>query len=350
MAHPRKLLEDLQGTMFEYLHQDEAVFLYEEVFVRRSYFQHGIRVKEGAVVVDAGANIGLFSLQCLREAKGVQIIAFEPIPVIYDVLVRNLFNASSGSVKEGTCPKPVALRVALGPEQAEEEFYFFRDNPGESTRHRGERVEQRQALDADVDAASWRRVVEEGKHPGGEDVAGAHNGVCENKPEGEGGEPSVCSVVPLSLALHQLGLPGVDLLKVDVEGDELAVLHGIDDDDWPKIRQIALEVHDIDGRLAATIRTLTSEPAAFDEVCWQPLLTSEVKGYVMVVPEALKMFLVFAKRRPKKASSTDDGSAGGRGAEAPSVTGSVLECGEQAGVAHLPHIVGGSKGDSGACE
>lgn len=29
MAHPRKLLEDIQGTMFEYLHQDEAEFLYE---------------------------------------------------------------------------------------------------------------------------------------------------------------------------------------------------------------------------------------------------------------------------------------------------------------------------------
>lgn len=120
---------------------------------------------------------------------------------------------------------------------------------------------------------------------------------------------------------------------------------------WPfRLLQIALEVHDIDGRLAATIRILTSEPAAFDEVCWQPLLTSEVKGYVMVVPKALKMFLVFAKRRPKKAPSADDGSAGGRGAEAPSVTGSLLEGGEQAGGSHLPHVVGGSKGDSGAYE
>lgn len=45
----------------------------KEVFVRRSYLQHGLVAKEGAVVVDAGANIGLFSLQCLREAKGVQV-------------------------------------------------------------------------------------------------------------------------------------------------------------------------------------------------------------------------------------------------------------------------------------
>lgn len=83
--------------------------------------------------------------------------------------------------------------------------------------------------------------MEEGKHAGGEDVAGAQNGVSEKKPEGEGGEPSACSVVPLSLALHQLGVAGVDLLKVDVEGDELAVLHGIDDEDWPKIRQARLD-------------------------------------------------------------------------------------------------------------
>lgn len=48
----------------------------------------------------------------------------------------------------------------------------------------------------------------------------------------------LCSVVPLSLAIQQLEISAVDLLKVDVEGDELAVLHGIDDDDWPKIRQV----------------------------------------------------------------------------------------------------------------
>ena len=63
-----------------------------------------------------------------------QIYAFEPIPENYSVLVRNLYNTSSDSVKAGTCPKPVALRVALGAEQGEEEFHFFEDNPGESTR------------------------------------------------------------------------------------------------------------------------------------------------------------------------------------------------------------------------
>lgn len=72
-------------------------------------------------------------------------------------------------------------------------------------------------------------------------------------------------------------------------------------------------MHDVDGRLAATVGLLKSKPAAFDDICWEPQLTSEVSGYVMVVPKTLKMFLVYAKRRrqqqPGKPSSTDDGAA-----------------------------------------
>lgn len=50
-----------------------ASLIKQEVFVRRSYLQHGLVVEDGAVVIDAGANIGVFSLHCLREAQGVQV-------------------------------------------------------------------------------------------------------------------------------------------------------------------------------------------------------------------------------------------------------------------------------------
>ncbi|CAM9464824.1 unnamed protein product [Scytosiphon promiscuus] len=339
--------------MFEYLHQGEAEFLYEEVFVRRTYLQHGLVAKEGAVIVDAGANIGLFSLQCLREASGVQVYAFEPIPAIYDVLVRNLNNNASDIIKGRSCPKPIILRVALGAEQAEEEFHFFGDNPGESTRHLEERGKQLQALNSDVDAASWRQVLE-GENPKDAGPAAAGGAVKREHAEGKN-ESFFCNVVPLSLALDQLGISTVDLLKVDVEGDELAVLHGIDDEDWPKIRQVALEVHDVDGRLAATVDLLKSEPAAFDEVCWEPQVTSEVKGYVMVVPSALKMFLVFAKRSPRgqssKTSSIDDGPATGLSArgEEDLCCGAVRGVEPETDAARTPAVIGGEvEGGKGA--
>ncbi len=41
-------------------------FIYEEIFVRRCYCRHGIRVRDGDTVIDAGANVGLFALFLLR--------------------------------------------------------------------------------------------------------------------------------------------------------------------------------------------------------------------------------------------------------------------------------------------
>lgn len=46
-------------------------------------------------------------------------------------------------------------------------------------------------------------------------------------------------------------LEAVDLLKVDVERAELDVLRSIADQDWPKIRQLVMEVHDLNGALSA---------------------------------------------------------------------------------------------------
>lgn len=75
----------------------------------------------------------------------------------------------------------------------------------------------------------------------GEDKERARVHSTDNHVEDEGasgGQSFLCNVVPLSLALRHLGIAAVDLLKVDVEGDELAVLQGISADDWPKIRQV----------------------------------------------------------------------------------------------------------------
>jgi hypothetical protein len=41
----------------------------------------------------------------------------------------------------------------------------------------------------------------------------------------------------------------IDLLKVDVEKSELDVLLGIEGQDWPKIKQVVVEVHDLEHRV-----------------------------------------------------------------------------------------------------
>ena len=44
----------------------QTSFIYDEIFVRRCYCRHGIRVRDNDTVIDAGANVGLFAMFLLR--------------------------------------------------------------------------------------------------------------------------------------------------------------------------------------------------------------------------------------------------------------------------------------------
>ena len=60
----------------------------------------------------------------------------------------------------------------------------------------------------------------------------------------------------MSDVLRETGIDNISLLKVDVEGrDEMDVLAGIAKDDWAKIRQIVMEIHDADGERVAQTRS-----------------------------------------------------------------------------------------------
>ncbi|HKV09944.1 MAG TPA: amino acid adenylation domain-containing protein [Thermoanaerobaculia bacterium] len=51
----------------------------------------------------------------------------------------------------------------------------------------------------------------------------------------------------LSGVIRQERVPRIDLLKIDVQRAELDVLHGLDEEHWPLVRQVVLEVHDAPG-------------------------------------------------------------------------------------------------------
>ena len=101
--------DDALGITFEHCGADEAEFLYEEIFTRRAYLQGGVQFpltdtpSEPAVVVDAGANIGLFSLHCLALAPRT-IIAVEPSPAAFAALGRNLSGHASAACERSASP------------------------------------------------------------------------------------------------------------------------------------------------------------------------------------------------------------------------------------------------------
>jgi hypothetical protein len=56
-------------------------------------------------------------------------------------------------------------------------------------------------------------------------------------------ETRVARVRTLSSILRELDIPSIDFLKIDTEGDEDAVLDGIQEEQFGIIRHIAMEIH-----------------------------------------------------------------------------------------------------------
>ncbi len=69
---------------------DETMFLYRQIFEEDEYARFGIRIGPGDLVVDVGANIGLFSLWAHGRAPGVRVLAIEPNPDVLPYLRLNL--------------------------------------------------------------------------------------------------------------------------------------------------------------------------------------------------------------------------------------------------------------------
>lgn len=286
------LSEDASGLRFEHIDQDEADFLYEEVFVRQCYTKGGIVLSDNDTVIDVGANIGLFSLWCCQQRQNVQVHAVEPIPRICETLRRNVAHPQN----EGSI---TVHQLGLGATHSTASFTYLPDTPGESTRHMAEWNEQQCRLKAAAEAHRVR-LLEAGAEGGDEKavlLAALETQLALWQEEQQAGQVKgaeiVCEVSTLTRLVQHTGLKRVDLIKIDVEGDELAVLEGLDAATFRICRQVVLEVHDVDGRLAKVEGLLREQGFRVQTVAQAPDCH---EGFLIYVPPEMAMHYVYAVR------------------------------------------------------
>ncbi|HWM91854.1 MAG TPA: amino acid adenylation domain-containing protein [Thermoanaerobaculia bacterium] len=218
------------GTVVAQRGRGETDFLWEEIFADRSYLRHGIGLRDGDCVFDVGANIGLFSLFAGREAA-VRIHAFEPIPPVFETLRVNA--ALHGlDVRLHDC--------GLAEQSGSAELTYYPHASLISGRF--------------ADAAEEREVVR--GFLLGQDAGLSERQIEELLDERLQAERHTCHLRTLSEVIAEEGIERIDLLKVDVEKSELEVLHGLREEDWPRVRQVVVEVHDIEGRLEQALDLL----------------------------------------------------------------------------------------------
>lgn len=135
---------DYEGIIWEYINQAESDFFYHEIFVGECYIDGGITITDGDTIVDAGSNIGLFSLFCLCRADNIKLYSIEPIPPLFEVLQRNMKSYMKRN-------EIILVKAGLGDHHQDDvEFHYFCSSPGESTRHLIERKAQQDILNASI--------------------------------------------------------------------------------------------------------------------------------------------------------------------------------------------------------
>jgi FkbM family methyltransferase len=113
-----------RSRSYECLVPDDALWgAVKDNLILREYERAGISLSRyTGTVIDAGAHVGLFSLQAATYAS--KVIALEPHPSNYTLLMRN--------AKRNSCPSVVTIPKALWHESGWAQFYQGQDSGGSS--------------------------------------------------------------------------------------------------------------------------------------------------------------------------------------------------------------------------
>jgi FkbM family methyltransferase len=83
------------GLKLHALNDYEAAFVTKEIFEEKSYPLDSLSSISDPVIIDVGANIGIFVRYAHWTCPGARIIAFEPAPQVFALLTLNTQHASS---------------------------------------------------------------------------------------------------------------------------------------------------------------------------------------------------------------------------------------------------------------
>jgi phthiocerol/phenolphthiocerol synthesis type-I polyketide synthase E len=213
------------GIEVSYQSKAELLQFYDDIFEKRIYTRGGISLRDGDIVFDVGANVGLFTVFVALSCPGSQVFAFEPAPPIFGILQANV--ASYGDrIRLFPC--------GLSNRAGSAELTFYPSTSGMSSFYPDEGEE----------TAALRTLISNQLASGKPGVARLMEHEAEWLEQRLRHELWTCPLKTLSQIVHEEGVTRIDLLKIDAEKSEMDILAGIAPEDWQKIEQVVMEAHE----------------------------------------------------------------------------------------------------------
>jgi FkbM family methyltransferase len=216
--------------------EEPLLALFDEIWIRQSYLPvawtaaatTGTATRAGGpIVVDVGANVGVFCLWAARRLGAARIVAVEPSPRMARALRANL--------ERNNLEHVTVLEAALGAERGQAVLY-----------KRGAEV---------MDTLFQRDNYGSRFEPAG-----------------------TVKIVTLEDVFTDLEINHCELLKLDCEGAEYEILFGASDAALAKVRHIAAEYHVGLNDYEPTSLQRFLEGKSFAVTCFDPL--DEESGYI----------------------------------------------------------------------
>jgi len=155
------------------IEKDISSLLVDEIYTRALYEKH-YKIRKGDIVIDVGAHVGVFTLKASRRANNGLIIAVEPNPQNYKLLLEN--------IKRNELRNVIALNIALSNYDGVARLY---------------------TNDSMIQSSAEHSIVKQ--------VSKKYLEVTVKK---------------LDTILDELQLDKVNMIKIDAEGAELEILQG----------------------------------------------------------------------------------------------------------------------------
>jgi len=209
------------------------------------YLNDNIVINNGDTIVDIGANIGLFGHRLSQRYKDIKIIAIEPIQSIFEVLQENVKLSENHNYK--------IFPYGISNKNESKDIVYYPNSTPMST-FNSELWNNNQLLLAFTGTMNnapkiwwWAKFVPTLFYP---------MIVYWLK---RGSKNITCELKTLSYIIEDNSLEKIDLLKIDCEGNELKVLNGIAPKHWKIIKQIIIEIHNINDRYHTISKLLIKE-------------------------------------------------------------------------------------------